>query len=193
MNGAKVIFALKIRTEVMKKLSPRNRLIALGLSAGMLTIVAWIMSFSKTLAIYQQVDENTAQIERLSNAPALAIKYQRQIAAFENIEKTKPYDREALFESINTFCRSHGIQILKLHPERSVVDQRFELLTNELEVQGSFKDLVKLGWHIEQEEKLGHIASSTYQVLEDKRTQRTSLVGRFTIQHYFQNHENAPN
>jgi hypothetical protein len=190
----KPIFAVKlIMHGAMKKLSSQNRLIALGLCALALTTIAWKMSFSKTLEAFQRVQENAKQIERLSKAPALAVAYQKQITAFKNGERTKPYNREVLFEAVNTFCRSHDIQILKFHPEQRVFDQRFELITNELEVQGSFKDLVKLGWHVEQEEKLGHIASATYHSQEDKRTHKTSLIGRLIIQHYLQYQENAPN
>jgi|GEM_PF-4379867 len=177
----------------MKKLSARNRLMALGFGALGLVIIAWKLSFAKTLEAYQSLQENSLQLVRLSKAPALAAEYQKQISDFDNREKSKEYDREILFEFINTFCLGHGIQILKFHPEQRVSDLRFELITNKLEVQGSFKEIVKLGWNIEREERLGHIASASYQYMEDKRTHKTALVGRFTIQHYLQNNKNAPN
>ncbi len=171
-------------------LTPRNKLILLGLAFLCLVLSAYHFSFSKTLALHEQLTQNEARLQQVKDLPLLIREYEALLSDTNHMQQNASYNREALFEKINTFCRVNKLQLEHFYPEQRMAVQHFDLITNKLEVQGSFKDMVRLGWFIEREERLGHIASVSYKTMDDKRTGKTWLTGTFFIQHYFQH---APN
>ncbi|MCC6463375.1 MAG: hypothetical protein IT260_23090 [Saprospiraceae bacterium] len=168
---------------VFAQFSPRQRLIGLGVAAALLSLAAWQFSFSRTLDMYRTARANTRQLAQAQNAESLLSTFRTRLNQLEHVGTAKPYDREILFEEINTFCRSHQLQILRLSPENRKAEQNIDLVTNQLEVQGSFNDMVQLGWFIEREQQLGKVVSATYAVSEDKRTHTSRLIATFILQH----------
>ena len=168
---------------VFAQFSPRQRLVGLCVAAGLLLLAAWQFSFSRTLAMYRAAGANSRQLAQAQNAESMVATFRSRLTQLEHVGTAKPYDREFLFEQLNTFCRNHQLQILRLYPEVRRAEQDVDLVTNQLEVQGAFNDMVLLGWFIEREQQLGKVVSATYAVSEDKRNRSTRLIATFILQH----------
>jgi hypothetical protein len=170
----------------MAALSMRQKIVLSCLGALLLLWAACRFSFARTFALYGRVSDNKIRISEIGNLPRMAGAYEKLVSDLESAKSRQAYNREAFFEEINVFCRENALQILHFHPEQRRRTQNFELIINRLEVQGDFKKMVQLGWYIEHERGLGHIASVSYKVVEDKRTGKTWLTGSFYIQNYHQ-------
>lgn len=170
--------------------NPRNKLIGLCIAAFLLSWAAYNFSFARTLEVRRQVLKDALRISQLRDAPRQIEQFEKLLAGFNPNQEYSIYNREQFFEEVNIFCRENDLQILYFHPEQRRNVQNFQLITNQLEIQGDFKNIVQLVWHIEHEKRLGHIASASYKTMEDKRTGKIWLTGSFFIQNYFQNAAN---
>lgn len=143
-------------------------------------------SFEKTIALKEKINENEQKIAYMHQAPGELSAYQEKLEKLNQKKRPQVYKREQLFEIINTFCRANNLQILNFHPEARSDFDNFLLITNELELKGDYKTMLKLIWLLEYETNYCHIASAKYEMVTDKRTKDTYLSGYFVMQNYTQ-------
>ncbi len=87
----------------------------------------------------------------------------------------KPYNRERLLENLTNFCRNNHL-LVRAFPEAQVVAQNENsVVTNQIEIEGSFKDMVKLAYMLEAEERQGSISSLKFFVFKDRVAKRNVL------------------
>lgn len=150
----------------------------------LLIFCAWKFSFSETWNLYSLYKKNKIQLNLVSSAPAQIAQLEAQIVQLENGLQAKAYNRKELFEEINNFCRNQNLQIVNFFPEQEEVVDGYKIITNRVQVTGSFKNIVQLTYFIEMGKKLGHISSSSIIKQTDLRSKQVSLVCDLFIQHY---------
>lgn len=156
------------------------QLLAIGISA--LLIIAYFFSIRKTIDAYTLSRNNAKGLEEASTAPFQIKQLQEELKLLEVSLIQSNYNRQTLFESINTFCETYDIRLDYFHPEQRHAQNDYEVITNKLEVEGTYQSIVKLIYHLEQEQKMGHIASCNFEKKEERRTKRKYLKADIYIQ-----------
>ena len=172
----------------MKKLSidtinPRDRFRILLFLICFFLVLFYQLSLKNTLELYQVYQQNKTRMESAENAPMLIRQYESEIQKItQNIPK-HTYNRQTLFEMVNTFCSSHNLSLVNFYPEKRKEQNEFYTITNKIEVQGSYTNILKLIYHVEQEEQNGHIASCHFQIEQAKRRKKRKLKCLLYLQH----------
>jgi hypothetical protein len=169
---------------VIFSISPVNKVKLLVFLSAITFVTIYNYSFKKTINLKQKIDENHNKIISISSASSLIQDYNLKLKKIEESSHSDYYDRRLLFEIVNNFCRDNSLQIVEFHPEIIKKLNKFDLITNELNIIGDFKAMVRLVWLIEHDLHLGQIVSAKYELIEDKRTKKKYLTGNFFIQNY---------
>lgn len=152
-------------------------------------LIAYQFSIRRTIDNFQNWQANKISLQSAASAPVQIQEYQNQIASLEKNFKQVIYDRETLFEVVNTFCRENQLSLTNFPPEIRKEQNDYRIITNEIEVQGKYANMVRLAYELEFVKQLGHIASTTFKREQNRQTKRTELKG--TI--YLQNLQNLKN
>ncbi len=148
----------------------------------LLAIFAYSFSIHKTIVAYNTHQANKKALSEASTAPAQIQRFQAKLKQFNQSFQRIEYDREELFEAVNTFCREHGLSLSKFHPEERTIQNDFEVITNQIEVQGAYNDMVKLVYELEYVQQLGHIASTKFDKTVNRRTKEETLTAVIYLQ-----------
>jgi len=160
----------------------KQRFQALILGISLLLIVAYFFSFRNTINAFTLSSNNSQALEEASSAPMQIKQLRNQLALLEESLVQSNYNRQALFEAVNTFCESHELKLDYFHPEQRYIHDDYQIITNKVEVEGAYKNIVELIYYLEQEQKLGHIASTNFERKEERRTKRKYLTAEIYIQ-----------
>lgn len=148
----------------------------------LLLIIAYVFSIRNTVDAYIISKRQQHSLEDVSNAPQRIKQFQDQLASLDHSLVQSDYNRQQLFESVNTFCESQDLKLDYFHPEQRFLHNDYEIITNKVEVEGTYKSIVRLIYYLEYEQKLGHIASTNFEQKEERRTKRKYLTAEIYIQ-----------
>lgn len=134
----------------------------------------YTLNIRKTLKYKQQYQQNTASVQRAATATQDIANYEAQLASLQSTA-LQAYDREQLLSAITDFCKLKEL-LIKTFPEpRKIIENEQTIVTNVLEVEGTYKALVELIYQIEQVEKLAAISSVRFFMHKDRLTRREAL------------------
>lgn len=168
--------------EMLKNKNAKQRFRFLLAGMGLLLILAYCFSIRNTIAAYLLFKKNKKSLQEASNAPHLIRQFQEQLTVLESLLIQSDYDRQLLFETVNTFCDKYGLRLDYFHPEKRFTHNDYEVITNQIKIEGAYKDITVLIYHLEQEKKLGHIASVSFDKQEERRTKRKYLTADIYVQ-----------
>ncbi len=160
----------------------KQRFQALVLGIAALLVLAYFFSFRNTIDAYSLSKSNRSALQEASSAPQQIKQFRDQLSLLEESLIQSNYNRQVLFEAVNTFCESHELKLDYFHPEQRYVHNDYEIITNKVEVEGDYKSIVELIYYLEQEQKLGHIVSTNFEKKEERRTKRKYLTAEIYIQ-----------
>lgn len=171
---------------IFQNIAPQQRFYYLLGGFAFLLIISYQFSISKTLEYYGKYSKNQQSLTAAASAPQQIQHYQKLLAGLAGNGQEGDYDRAHLFEVVNTFCRKNNLKLSQFPPEEERAQNDYQILTNQIEVEGNYVDMVKLGYELEFVKKLGHIASASFKQERDIRTRRRFLKGVFYLQHLTQ-------
>lgn len=163
--------------------NPRDRFRLLLLLTCFFFMLIYQLSLKHTISVYHAYQQNRKAVASAENAPLLIKQYQTEIKKITQRIPQQVYSRKKVFERINIFCHSHDISLINFHPEIREEQKEFYTITNKVEVQGSFIDLLKLCYYLEQEEQSGHLASCNFQIIPEKRKKKRKLKAFLYLQY----------
>lgn len=136
--------------------------------------VIYLTSISKTLDHRQKYKRNLANVQRAATATKDIKQYRAQM---EGLQQTalKVYDREQLLSEITGFCKEHSILVRTFPEPQKIIENGHSIVTNNLVVEGRYKDIVALVYQIEQEEKLAAISSVKFYMYNDRVSRSQKL------------------
>lgn len=172
-----------IMKELLNFKVAKKKFQALILGLVLLLIVAYRFSFSKTIAAYQTFKLQSKSLGKAQNAPLTIQNYQQLIQQLEGrLNANLSYDREQLFELVNTFCAANDLSLAGFHPERRQQSNDYEIITTPIEIKGGYIDMVKLAYQLEFVDRIGHIASLEFVMEKDRINKKDNLIGRVYLQ-----------
>lgn len=160
-----------------------KKLHILCISFLLLGVFAYLFSIKNTVDIYGDNKKKEVELMRLQSAPQQIAALESQLSNFENAINKHSYNREEIFESINTFCSSNNLKLSYFHPEQRENSNEIKIITNKIEVEGSYKNIVKLAYEIERIQELGHLSSLNFEKKKERRSKREYLTGILYLRH----------
>ena len=160
----------------------KNRWLLLG--TVLLLLVAYWFSFRKTIEARQQNKTLTQQQQQIQSANFTIQQLQKQLAKTKVNESRVlgTFNQTVLFEKVSQFCESNQLDILTFDEPKIVLTDDYEVTTNYIEVEGSFKSITELVYELEQQLKLGRMASVHYELEYNRKVKRDFLVGQLYVQ-----------
>lgn len=107
-------------------------------------------------------------------------KYQKEWNIMQGTSQ-RPYNREYLLAQLTGFCRAHNLLIKTFPQARRQEQNKIPIYTNQIEVEGKYKDIVKLAYMIEQEQLLGAVATLKFYTIKDRLTKKTYLRAKIIL------------
>lgn len=151
----------------------------------LLTIITYSLSIKNTAHTISEYFDLKEKVENMKDAPQKIINLKQQITQMEHILiEDKGIDTEQLLlEKATTFCKNSNLTLIEF-PQTFISEfDDYQILTNKIVLEGSFKENLKFIYDSEQKNKQGMVSSVQLSKKKEIRTNKVSLFS--TI--YFQN------
>ncbi len=170
---------------MIQKLSYKHKYILLLIALAMLLIIIYMLAIRKTIAVIGEHKSLSAKIELAADAPAQIQMIEAQLKEMEElVVNDKPVDFEQmLLEKVTGFCQKNGLTLIEFPKTHISGYQNYEIYTNRIALEGSFKKMVEFIYEAEQKTKIGKVVSVQFKRTKDVRTKQLNLYAYI----YFQN------
>lgn len=162
----------------------KNKLLLLG--TVVILFLIYTLSINKTIRAYSDYNVAEAKMQLAKNAPQQVKELKRQLLQMESMigkKETSGQDLvQSLLELVTNYCQNNHA-VLREFPEATTTSKEDLLInTNPIVVEGSFSELVKLVYLLEQKANLGKIASVKYALVKDRKSKEMALTATIYIQ-----------
>lgn len=154
-------------------------------SVALLAICVFFLSIQKTVDVMSEYYHHTERIENIKDAPQKIDALNRKIKQMEHllVDANNIDTEQLLLEKTTQFCQNNRLTLIEF-PQTYVSEYSdYEILTNKIVLEGSFRDNLLFIYDSEQKNKIGMVASIQFIKKKDMRTKRESLFTHI----YFQN------
>ncbi|KOY84384.1 hypothetical protein AD998_21195 [bacterium 336/3] len=168
----------------LKSYRNKNKLLIIG--SILFVILAYFLSFSKTLDLYIQNKGLEKKAILSQNAPEKIRNLKKQLGIYE--AKMQKFGQDSLSKDeyrlniLTQLCKENNVVMVSL-PESFFQKEATESIeTQEIKLRGNFIDLLKLIYTIEYKTSLGMLASVKFVTEEDRRMRVQYLYAYLYIQ-----------
>lgn len=165
--------------------SYRKKNKALVFTAMLFLVLAYMLSIKRTIAVYREANVLESQSELAVNAPEKAAGLEKQLAGIDNLLGMQPQAgnvQQMLLGVITGYCKERNT-VLREFPKTVYHEEKdFIVETNVFTVEGSFSQLLKLVYLLEQENHIGKISSARFFIKKDPKTHTTALNATIYLQ-----------
>jgi hypothetical protein len=161
----------------------KRKNIYLWFSSLLLLLLAHQFSIKKTLNLRHANQLHQQSVTRATNIDEDIEKYKTQLASF-NANAITSYSQENLLELLSTFCLEHNLLIKGFPEPNQYEESTYDIIVNQIEVEGQFTDIVQLIYDLEYVHKIGSIVSLKYQSAYNRQAKKTIPYGK----NYFKYH-----
>lgn len=158
----------------------KQKNIYLWLSSLLVLVTAYQFSIKETLHLRQANQQHQQAIARAINIDADIEKYQGQLAAF-NANTITSYSQDNLLELLSTFCVQQGLLIKEFPEPKTYQEADYTIVSNRIEVEGAFSDIVQLVYDLEHVHRIGSIVSLKYQSGYNRQAKKPYLTAMLTL------------
>lgn len=145
-----------------------------------LLLISWLMNINPTYKLYKANQKYQSKLKQSENADNEIVDLKNRLESLAKVA-IKSYDRDVLLESVTTFCKSKNMLIKNFPATEKNALNGIEYMTNVIEVEGSYKNIVELAYMLEHEKMLGSVASLKFNSLEDRIEKKTYLLGSIIL------------
>ena len=168
----------------LKSYKNKNKLLIAG--SVLFGILAYFMSFGKTLDLYMQNKDLDKKAALSQNAPEEIKNLKKQLGVYE--AKMRKFGQDSLSKDeyrlniLTQLCKENNVVMVSL-PESFFQKEATESIeTQEIKLRGTFIDLLKLVYTIEYKTSLGMLASVKFATEEDRKVRIQYLYSYLYIQ-----------
>ncbi len=145
-----------------------------------LGIAIYSFSIRRTVSVYQVYQKNKQNIEKAASAPSDIARYEKEWTLLQQTRQ-RAYNREYLLDQLTSFCRAHELLIKSFPQALQQEKNQISIYTNHIELEGKYKDIVKLIFMIEQEQHLASVSSVKFYTLKDRIDKQTYLRAKLVL------------
>jgi len=149
-------------------------------------LLIYVFALKNTFKLISDNSRLYEQLELIANAPekmrTLQVKLNELDKQLGPFMYSDSLQQEYILELVSQFCAKNKLT-LKEFPG-SLIESKgdYDIETNVMKVSGRFQDLIKLVYNLEQELRIGKIASVDFETLKNRRTKRTYLLSTIYLQ-----------
>jgi len=168
----------------LKKVSYRTRMRLLPLFfVGVVLLIYWL-ALKKTVELSRQVSQQQQRVEQLSDAPLQIQLIKRRLQEIQNRigSRSGSITQEEVFRRISSWSKRNALVVREFPEPHQLSSEDYLLDTYSMEVEGRFKQLLRLVHHLEQDEYIGKLASLKFQLKTDRRSREEYLTLRIFLQ-----------
>jgi hypothetical protein len=171
-------------------MSSRQKNIALIIGFAVMLFISYQFSFKKTLAVKARVSKLEKDKAQLDNAESRIASLKIEGQYLDSILQSNDLSIEHTFQQtlllkITQFATAHQLKIIASNEPHSFTTTGTNLLSYQIEVQGSFRDLMLFSNYIEQQ-RLATVASLKFIKKKNYRTRRNYLTATLILQRFSQ-------
>ncbi len=165
--------------------SYKAKLIALLVGSILFFPLAWKLAFIKTFDARTQIKELNFKLENVQNAPERIdivekrLNYLNQLIVDDDLEGGL---QNRVLDEISTICRRKSLLLREMPPMFRNLDNNYLVETINVQVAGSYNDLLQLVYLLEKPNKNLNIASVDFFIEENKRLKTKRLILSLYIQ-----------
>jgi hypothetical protein len=174
---------------MFRNLGYKKKLRFLGIGFLLVLIFIYSFSISDTLDLRNECAEKEQKLVLSRSLENKMLLLRAQTTDLDNIIGEMPDTSrkvmDLLLDNVTFFC-SESSSILKEIPgNHTAIDANFEIESNFITVQGTFRNLLNLVYLLEQKKKTGgRVSSINFYSKKDNNTKKTALFLTITVQHY---------
>ena len=168
-------------------MSLKHKNIALLIGFILLLWLSYMLSFSKTLELKERHSALKKEQELLSNVSQKLLILKQQEVYYDSILRSKKISIESSFQNnllskINGFADSTNIKVVSFQNPHVFEQDGAEVLTYSFTLRGSFNQITRLIYQLEQSFKLGKVISVQYMKKRDYRRRSDYLECTILLQ-----------
>ncbi len=179
---ASILPFFKVITTIamLKQLTYKQKTKALLFGSFLLLALIFTISIKPTLNLYREIGMLTSKSAQAKEAPVQIMKIKNELNQLQG-NTFNLNNKEALLSEITRFCEENNLLIVNLPIANTYEEGNYEIESRELDVQGNFKDVLKLVYLIEYEKSLGVVSSLSFLTKKDLRTKKKRLTGHIVL------------
>jgi len=167
---------------MLKQLTYKQKTKALLFGSFLLLALIYTVSIKPTLNLHQEIRMLTSKSAEAKLAPVQIKKIKNELNQLQgNTFNLNNNNKEALLREITRFCEENNLLIVNLPIASTYKEGNYQVESRELDVQGSFKDILELVYLIEYKKSLGVVSSLSFKTKKDLRTKKKRLTGHMVL------------
>ncbi|MGH1338870.1 MAG: hypothetical protein ACRBFS_22330 [Aureispira sp.] len=164
----------------MKNHQQRYQLLLGGIAAFL--VVAYWLAFSKTWVAYNKTTTLEQQLSSASQAWQEIEAYQQQMEQLEAQQNNQSFTQNYFFQKVTAFCQEHELTIQAMPESVIYEEEEADVLLNPLQVEGQFIPMIRLLYHLEQQQQLGSVVSVTFNLGKNYQSRQQELTASIFLQ-----------
>lgn len=150
-------------------------------------LICYSVSIRPTIEVISDCSIQESQLSMLKNAPKVINELRKDLSEIEskigNVETNDANFQKILLQLIGKYCESDDVVLLEFPEKVSFINDDYKIETYTLVIGGTFHDLLKFVYKLEQQYKLGKLVSLTFERKENPVTKKQNLKAKIIIQH----------
>lgn len=169
-----------------EKLTYKNRFWILCIAAFIALLISYNLAIKVTFETRKELKENEANYEQASKSPAQIQQTREQLeklnARFYTAGEENSDFRDVLLDEVSRLADRYKVKVSSYPVEHLYATSSFLIETNEVVLQGNYKNLLKLLHHVENTEPLGKISAVEFYTEYDRKLKKDYLYLKMTFQ-----------
>lgn len=146
----------------------------------------YTISIKRTVNNYFIHSDNLKQLEEATLAPTLVSQLKEELATINSKlgtqRKGEGNNSDRLIELVTNYCNENNAVLMEFPQMESAIKDDLVVETNKFTLSGNFQNLLKLVYLLEQEYKLGKVASVNYKMVKNYKARENILTATVYVQ-----------
>jgi len=147
--------------------------------------ISWNLAFKKTIGLIKQDKELNHKLSSLDNASMRIGNLKKRLSYLDEILNTDSFENGAqkyILDKISRICSERDLTIKEMPPSIREIDNEYQVETINIQIAGTFHNLLKLIYDLELKENNINIVSVKFLTEENKRMNTKRLILDLYIQ-----------
>lgn len=166
----------------------KQKNIGLFVVIGLLAVLSYNMSISETFAQGSKLTKEEVKLSKAKSAPAKIIQIKKKMSGLNaqvgKLDKEFDEFQEDLLSSVVSLSTVHKVKIISIEEPHTYDRNGFEVQTAIIRLRGSFSKLTALMDELERVNGIGRLASTNFELVENKKKKMFSLEAVIHVQNF---------
>jgi len=174
---------------MFENLTYKQKFLALIVIAILLGYAGYKRSFRLTLDAYNDYTELSEKLKEINSSSSTIQELDTEIRYFDNLLGKENIEPILVQQEILNFVtnNSKSVKVFDLAEVHEASDKKFIIHTNQLTIEGSFEELLKIVYEFEKEFPYSRVVNTSFFKKKDFKTRRIKLYAKIIFQNYEKN------